>query len=166
MDRTAKCFADQVNKRPDLAAASGLGRTYQLVSRRIVPGQGGFSSAEICHLGAFRLDPTFPGPMREIGARRFAEGHYAQAIRCLELSIANSPDADTHFLLGQVYATPGDVRSAIASYIESNRLDPRYLPAAYEFQCVSILKHRRVLFTRAMYVRWCSDCKILIFAST
>ena len=148
IDGTAKRFAEQVNRRAELAAAFfGLGRTYQLIESEEKPliAQAA-SSAEICHLTACRLDATMPGPMREIGARRLAEGQYPEAIRCLEQAIVTAPDADAHFLLGQVYAVQGDVRSAIAAYIEANRLDPRYLPAAYELSRLDLETSTRALY--------------------
>lgn len=147
-EQVAKCFADQVNRRADLAPAFfGLGRAYQLVETEEKPliSQAA-SSAEICHLVASQLDPTFAGPMREIGARRLAEGRHREAIQCLESALATAPDADAHFLLGQVHAAQGNARAAIACYIEANRLDPRYLPAAYELTRLDLEAATRALY--------------------
>ncbi|MBX9655916.1 hypothetical protein K2Y11_20050 [bacterium] len=147
-EQVAKCFADQVNRRADLAPAFfGLGRAYQLVESEEKPliSQAA-SSAEICHMVANQLDPTLAGPMREIGARRLAQGRHLEAIQCLESAIATAPDADAHFLLGQVHAAQGNARSAIASYIEANRLDPRYLPAAYELARLDLETATRALY--------------------
>lgn len=148
IEEVAKFFADQVNHRADLAPVFfGLGRAYQLVESEEKPliSQAA-SSAEICHLVANQLDPTFAGPLREIGARRLAEGRHLEAIKYLESAIASAPDADAHFLLGQVHAAQGNARAAIASYIEANRLDPRYLPAAYELTRLDLETATRALY--------------------
>jgi tetratricopeptide (TPR) repeat protein len=133
-DDVAEAWARQLNHQADLASAVyGLGRAYEMIESDPRPLQAETGRmAEACYRAAHLLDPSLPGPLRDLGLRLQDRGRDDDAGECFLEAARSAPDAETLLALGQWHLRRNEHRQASAAFEESHRLDPTFLPALLE----------------------------------
>jgi tetratricopeptide (TPR) repeat protein len=132
--QVAEAWARQLGNRAELAnAVYGMGRAYEMIEaepRPLLAETGRL--AEVCYQTAERLDPTLPGPLRDLGLRLLDRGLEEEGGLCLRQASQSAPDAETLMAMGQWHLRRNEVREATAAFEEAHRLDPTFVPALLE----------------------------------